>query len=238
MTLTEALAEHFELLAAHDDRRVLVNTQTDLARALCHGQEQAAEAAALLEVLVYEHVVKEPHPRPQLHDADAEGHFGSAARDYDARHHGRARARPGEDQSFLVPPVKGRIQLRPAEQPGDPELIAPGEENRGRRLDGFDGGARVSVPPPINLQDTGFADPEPVENFDVPASDFGLRFRGDRNDHNGSVRRPAEADEFAKYLALSFLVLGAADNYQRPRRIARLHRSSRSCRNNFSGSDQ
>lgn len=113
-----AVAEDFEGVAGDDRGRVLVNAEAEFVRVLSDGGEGAAEAPALLEVLVNEDAGQESEPRAELDHAGAQRHARRAANDHHARHHGGAGAHAGDDQVALALEVEFGVEARDAELAG------------------------------------------------------------------------------------------------------------------------
>ncbi len=108
-----ALPDHLGVTPVrHEQRRVLLDSDSALLGVLQHQSEEPVLALPLHEVLVDDHSRHEPQALAHHHAVAVDHGEVAVAGDHAQRHHGGARARAAEDDAVRVTLADGREQLR------------------------------------------------------------------------------------------------------------------------------
>src|SRR5262245_56805135 len=114
------------------DRRVLVNAYSEHGWVLGDGGEQSSDPSAFGEVLVNDHVLRQPESRRHLYVAELADSLDRTADQHHLAERRRVRRGSGDDSALPVNLLDAFGERRASQAGRDPELIAAGEENRGR----------------------------------------------------------------------------------------------------------
>ncbi len=144
-----ALADHLHAAVRDDRGRALVDADAHEGGMIEDQADQAAVALALEEVLVDDGVGPEPKAGRGLRGAGGDALEVCIAGDHEARHDGGAGAGAAHNGAGRVAGADGLGQRCAVEGPGQVVLVATGEPDERRRVDGLPVGGQVAeVQPP------------------------------------------------------------------------------------------
>ena len=204
------------VLDGHGRAGVLVDADAEQLRRLGDDHQQPAVAVALVEVLVDHRRAQQPQPGGDLGHPLLGGRAADAERDHVRRLDAGAGRRAGDDRSTLVGADDGVAERRAADDRGQLELVATGHEDAGGVVDEGDQVGVVRVVAALGPHGRDVAGPEPPEQRVVHLDDLVAEARRGRDDHEARVGPAAGRDEVLEDRASAELVLGAADDHQRP----------------------
>ena len=211
-----AADDFHDVVGPDDARRVLVDAEAQERRVLGDQRQQAPEAVPLLEVLVDDDPRQHPEAGRDLGHPVLRRRPRCPERDHVAAHRRCAGGCPGHDRPVLES-IEDRVrQARPTDRRGQSELVAAGQEDPGGIAHRPRRGLVVGLRPRHGVERPDRRDAELREDLAVAFA--GQRTeRTRRRDHgNGRVAAAGERDESVEDDPIPDLVLGPADDDDRP----------------------
>ena len=151
------------LVRADERGRVFIETDADGKRVVGQGGDQTAQPVALAEMLVDDEAIGESQARRQPHAArDHRGAF-IAERDHVLAQDAGAGAGAAHRHSVGVAHANEFRHRRAAEQRGEPQLIAAGEEDAGRLLEPPQSAGLLAVAAGVEIHDGDFGGAQLLE---------------------------------------------------------------------------